>query len=212
MEEIVAGFLVCCLTLHLGENLWNLVKTRRNRQKQQLPSKTEPPQSPTFALAAIGTMLFWLESFLYPILVFSGLSFLFNSFPLQLRFPYDSWVQIFGMILTAIGYFLFSWSVIARERYAVSWGMTEHHRLVTWGPYRYVRHPSYLAYFLIILGLLFMLLNFLAAPSLIAVPGYFQVADEEEKMLMKRFGEQYQRYQRKTGRFWPRRPRASKNR
>lgn len=212
VEEIVAGFLVCCLTLHLGENLWNLVKTRRNRQKQQLPSKTEPPQSPTFALAAIGTMLFWLESFLYPILVFSGLSFLFNSFPLQLRFPYDSWVQIFGMILTAIGYFLFSWSVIARERYAVSWGMTEHHRLVTWGPYRYVRHPSYLAYFLIILGLLFMLLNFLAAPSLIAVPGYFQVADEEEKMLMKRFGEQYQRYQRKTGRFWPRRPRASKNR
>ena len=210
-EQIVAGFLVCCLTLHLGVNIWNLVKTRKNQRSQQLPSKTKPPQSPTFALAAIGTMLFWLESFLYPILVFSGLSFLFNSLPLQLRFPQDSWVQVFGMILTVVGYFLFSWSVIARERYAVSWGMAEHHRLVTWGPYRYVRHPSYLAYFLMIFGLLFMLLNFLAAPCLMAVPGYFQVADEEEKMLVARFGEQAQRYQRRTGRFWPRRPKVSKN-
>ena len=211
-EEIVAGFLVCCLTIHLGTNIWNLAKTRRPRQKPQLCSKAKPPQSPIFALAAIGTMLFWLESFLYPILVFTGLSFLFSSFPFQLRFPYDSWVQFLGMILTVTGYFLFSWGVIARERYAVSWGMTENHSLVTWGPYRYVRHPSYLAYFFMIFGLLFMLLNLLATPCLIAVPSYFQVADEEEKMLIARFGEQYQRYQRKTGRFWPRRPKASKNR
>jgi len=109
------------------------------------------------------------------------------------------------MILTVIGYSLFSWSVIARERYAASWGMSEEHRLVTWGPYRYVRHSSYLAYFLMILGLLFVLLNLLAAPCLIAIPGYFQVADEEEKMLLERFGEQYQQYQARTGRFWPRR-------
>ena len=165
-----------------------------------------------FALAAVGTMFFWLESFLYPILVFSSLSFVFQSFPLQLGFPYDFWVQIFGIILTVLGYLLFSWSVIARKKYAVSWGMTEQHRLVTWGPYRYVRHPSYLAYFLMIFGLLFMSLNLLAAPCLVAVPGYFQVADEEEKMLTARFGEQYQRYQRKTGRFWPRRSRVSENR
>ena len=165
-----------------------------------------------FALAAVSTMLFWLESFLYPILVFSSLSFVFHSLPLQLRFPHDSWVQIGGIILTVIGYLLFSWSVIAREKYAVSWSMVEHHRLVTWGPYCYVRHPSYLAYFLMIFGLLFMLLNLLAAPCLLAVPSYFQVADEEEKMLIAIFGEQYQRYQRKTGRFWPRqRSRISEN-
>jgi protein-S-isoprenylcysteine O-methyltransferase Ste14 len=156
-------------------------------------------------------MLFWLESFLYPIFVFTGLSFLFNSFPLQLSFAYDSWMQIFGMILTVAGYFLFSWSVIARGRHAVSWSMTENHSLVTWGPYHFVRHPSYLAYFLMIFGLLFTLLNSLVVPCLIAIPGYLQVADEEEKMLMARFGERYQRYQRKTGRFWPRRPKGSRD-
>lgn len=211
-EQIVAGVLVSCLTFHLSVNIWNLVKTRQNRGKKQSPSKTKRPESPTFALAAVGTMLFWLESFLYPTLVLSNLSSVFHSFPLQLTFPYDSWVQVFGMILTVTGYVLFSWSVIARKRYAISWGMAEHHRLVTWGPYRYVRHPSYLAYFLMIFGLLFMSLNLLAAPCLLAIPGYFQVANEEEKMLIARFGEQYERYQRKTGRFWPRRPKMSGNR
>jgi len=211
-EQIVAGVLVSCLTLHLSVNVWNLMKTRQNRRKRQSASNTKHPESPTFALAAVGMMLFWLESFLYLILVFSGLSFVFHSFPLQLGFPYDSWVQVFGIILTVVGYLLFSWSVIAKKRYAISWSMTEHHRLVTWGPYRYVRHPSYLAYFLMIFGLLFMLLNLLAAPCLLAGPGYFQVADKEEKMLTAIFGEQYQRYQRKTGRFWPRqRPRISEN-
>jgi len=204
-KEIVAGFLVCCLTLHLSANIWNLIKTRHQRRWPQSSPESKPPQTPAFALAALGTMLFWLESLLYPLLVFSGLSSLFNSHPLQLTFPCDSWVQALGMILTVIGYSLFSWSVIARERYAASWGMSEEHRLVTWGPYRYVRHSSYLAYFLMILGLLFVLLNLLAAPCLIAIPGYFQVADEEEKMLLERFGEQYQQYQARTGRFWPRR-------
>jgi protein-S-isoprenylcysteine O-methyltransferase Ste14 len=212
-EQIIAGVLVCCLTLHLGVNAWNLVKAPRTKRAHQSSSKSKPPKSPIFALAAIGTMLFWLESFLYPILVFSGLSFVFHSIPLQLGFPYDSWVQAFGVILTVTGYLLFSCSVIARKRYAVSWGMAEHHRLVTWGPYRYVRHPSYLAYFLMIFGLLFMLVNLLVAPCLLAIPSYFQVADEEEKMLIARFGEEYQRYQRKTGRFWPRRrPEISENR
>lgn len=211
-EQIIACVLVCCLTLHLGVNAWNLVKARQSRRTKKSSSKSKSPKSPMFALAAVGTMFFWLESFLYPILVFSGLSFVFQSFPLQLGFPYDFWVQAFGVILTVIGYLLFSWSVIARKKYAVSWGMTEQHRLVTWGPYHYVRHPSYLAYFLMIFGLLFMLLNLLAAPCLVAVPGYFQVADEEEKMLIARFGEQYQRYQRKTGRFWSRRSKVSENR
>ena len=211
-EQIIAGVLVCCLTLHLGINAWNLVKARHTRREQKSSSKSKSPKSPMFALAAVSTMLFWLESFLYPILVFSDFSFVFQSFPLQLRFPYDSWVQIGGIILTVIGCLLFSWSVIAREKYAVSWGMTEHHRMVTWGPYRYVRHPSYLAYFLMIFGLLFMWLNLLAAPCLLAIPGYFQVVDEEEKMLIARFGEEYQRYQTKTGRFWPRRSKVSEDR
>jgi len=84
-EQIVAGVLVSCLTLHLSVNVWNLMKTRQNRRKRQSASNTKHPESPTFALAAVGMMLFWLESFLYLILVFSGLfRFSFVSFAVRI--------------------------------------------------------------------------------------------------------------------------------
>jgi len=111
--------------------------------------------------------------------------------------------QIVGLVLTGAGYFLFIWSVIARARYAVSWAMTENHRLVTWGPYRYVRHLSYLGYFLMFLGLFFTWPNFLTLFPLIAIPGYVRVTVEEERFLLLRFGDQFLEYQRRTGRFIP---------
>lgn len=107
------------------------------------------------------------------------------------------------MILTFFGYFIFLWSVFARGRYATTWKMLENHKLVTWGPYRYVRHPSYLAYFLMFFGLFLILLNLLALLPLIAIPGYIKIVEYEEKLLIKRFDEKYIEYQRKTGKFIP---------
>jgi len=86
------------------------------------------------------------------------------------------YLQIVGLVLTGTGYFLVNWSVVARGEYAVSWAMTENHRLVAWGPYRYVRHPSYLGYFPMFLGLLSLWPHLLTLLPLIAVPGYIRVA------------------------------------
>jgi protein-S-isoprenylcysteine O-methyltransferase Ste14 len=113
------------------------------------------------------------------------------------------------MLLTAFGYFLFVWSVLARGRYATSWDMSEDHKLVTWGPYRYVRHPSYAAYFILFAGLFLMLVNLIAVIPFIAIPGYVQITNIEEELLAKRFGDEYAHYQRITGKFFLKR---SKNR
>lgn len=83
--------------------------------------------------------------------------------------------------------------------------MPENHKLVTWGPYRYVRHPAYLAYFILFIGLPLTLLNLIAIIPLIAVPGYIRIANIEEALLTKRFGNEYQRYQQATGKFFPKR-------
>jgi len=160
-----------------------------------------------FSFAAFGTLLFFLESILYSFLVFTGISSTLNIFFLQLQFQYDSYVQIVGIVVTGAGYFLFIWSVVARGKYAVSWAMAENHRLVTWGPYRYVRHPSYLGYFLMFFGLFLIWLNLVAMVPLAAIPGYAQVAAKEEELLMRRFGEEYIRYREITGRFFPKRKR-----
>jgi len=38
---------------------------------------------------------------------------------------------------------------------------------------------------------------------MLAIPGYYQITFEEERLLVLRFGEEYVNYQNRTGRFVP---------
>lgn len=149
-------------------------------------------------------MIFGAESLLFPTIALTGFLSFLNSFPFRIGFQHDSIVQIIGLTLLTSGYVLFWLSIIARGQYAVSWDMPDGHRLVTCGPYRYVRHPSYLAYSLMFLGFVLAWLNLLAVPSLISIPGYYLMTGIEEKILIERFGDEYRTYQEKTGRLFPR--------
>lgn len=204
-ETLVAGFLAACLIIFYGVNLYNLEKFRRVKKGLKYQAEVKLPRKLLFVSAAFGTFVLFIESALYIVLVFTGFPKALTDSWLQTRFPFDSLVQVIGLSFTAFGYFLFIWSVIARGRYATSWEMPENHKLVTWGPYRYVRHPAYLAYFILFIGLPLILLNLIAIIPLIAVPGYIRIANIEEELLIKRFGGEYQRYQRTTGKFFPKR-------
>ncbi len=199
----IAVFLTVCLTIFAIVNLYNLSKYDGSGQQIRYKAEVERPSGLFLVLAGFGTVTFFIESTLYILLVFTGLQPVVARSFLQLRFPYDSWVQLAGIIETAFGYILFIWSVLARGRYATSWAMRENQKLVTWGPYRYVRHPSYLAYFILFTGLFLVHLNLIATIPFIAVPGYVHIATIEEEMLTERFGEAYQEYKRKTGKFFP---------
>ncbi|MGQ9566241.1 MAG: methyltransferase family protein [Candidatus Bathyarchaeales archaeon] len=126
-----------------------------------------------------------------------------DNFLLTLGFLFGFHAHVLGVVLTSVGYFLFTWSVIARGRYSTAWEMPTNHKLVTWGPYRYVRHPSYLAYFVLFFGLFFIWPTWASLLTLVAIPGYIGVAKAEEKMLIHRFGDQYLAYQREVGQFFP---------
>jgi protein-S-isoprenylcysteine O-methyltransferase Ste14 len=193
------------LVIFFALNLFNLLGAQRRKRGVSIKSVTvdETPEVKFLALSMLGTSVFFLLSITYPILVFTGLSQLMDSFSLQLRFQYDVVVQGVGILFEIVGYSLFAWSVIARGRFATSWEMSENHKLVTWGPYRYVRHPSYTAYFLMFLGLFFLLLNLLALVTFIAIPGYIGIATCEEQMLTSRFSNEYMEYEKKVGRFLP---------
>lgn len=114
-----------------------------------------------------------------------------------------SLLEPFGLVVMVLGYAIFIWSVVARGRYATSWQMPADHRLVDWGPYRYVRHPSYLGYFLMFTGFLLLWQNALALIPLIAIPGYLLITRSEEKMLVAKFGDKYVQYQKHVGQFLP---------
>ena len=73
------------------------------------------------------------------------------------------------------------------------------------GPFRYLRHPMYMACIVFYLGLF---LSTMSLFSLIVLLGIFlfynHMADYEENFLIKKYGRQYVEYKQKTNRWLPR--------
>lgn len=80
------------------------------------------------------------------------------------------------------------------------------HTLVTTGPYRWVRHPMYTSLFIFTIALLFASANWLIGLplvlSLIAI--VVNRIDREEALMIETFGDEYHKYMKRTGRFFPR--------
>jgi len=201
-DFFIAFVLLVCFVCFASINLHNILVTHRRADRVKSVAEVESPRGFIVGVAAFGTGVYFVEAFLFQLLVFSGYGFVLWSLPLQL--PSNVYLQFIGVVLTVIGYFLFIWSVRARGRFSVSWAMPEDQKLVSWGPYRYVRHPSYSGYFLMFVGFFLMWSSVVAVLPLFAVLGYYRVTFDEEAFLVRRFGDAYREYQRKTGRFAPR--------
>lgn len=203
VEFLAAIVISICLIVFGSVNSYNILVVHKRRGQGKTYAEAEHPSGFVVNMAALGTLIYFLEVFAYLLLVFFGPTSLLRDMPLYFEFSLTPFIQILGLFLTVAGYSLFIWSVIARGQYATSWAMPENQKLVTWGPYKHIRHPSYTGYLLMFFGLFFIWLNLLTLLPLMAIPGYFSVASEEEKLLAHRFGDEYLNYQKRTGRFIP---------
>jgi len=78
------------------------------------------------------------------------------------------------------------------------------HTLVTRGPYRWVRHPFYDSGALCILANSLVASNwFILLTGVLALLLLVVRTRKEEENLLKRFGDDYRTYMKRTGRFWP---------
>jgi len=81
----------------------------------------------------------------------------------------------------------------------------QQHTLVTAGPYRWVRHPFYLAFALAVVANTLTTANwFVAATGIVAWILIAIRTPLEEARLIERFGDDYRHYCDRTGRFFPR--------
>jgi protein-S-isoprenylcysteine O-methyltransferase Ste14 len=82
----------------------------------------------------------------------------------------------------------------------------EKHVLVTHGPYRWVRHPLYSSATIALVSLSTLAANwFMLAMACVAFIGMAAlVVPREEAELIRKFGDEYREYVRRTGRFAPR--------
>jgi len=77
-------------------------------------------------------------------------------------------------------------------------------KLVNDGIYRYIRHPQYLGFLVLTLGMNIQyttILTLLMWPLLIVL--YYRLARIEEKEVEEKFGEEYRQYKQKTPMFFP---------
>lgn len=116
------------------------------------------------------------------------------------------WMQIVGLFLVIAGAFLLSWARrVIRGQFSGHVRIQEGHQLVVNGPYHFVRHPGYLGYILIVLGIAvgFSSLAAAAALILLLLPGLIYRIHVEEKMLVEAFGTDYIQYATRTKRLLP---------
>ncbi|MCK4473131.1 MAG: isoprenylcysteine carboxylmethyltransferase family protein, partial [Anaerolineae bacterium] len=113
--------------------------------------------------------------------------------------------QVVGFLIFYAGAMMLNWALFVAGKYlrpSIA-GVYEEHKLIQTGPLGIVRHPYYVSYVLILVGLSLALLTWWPlVPALCVVIGIYPTARTEEEMLIERFGEEYIEYQRKVGMFF----------
>ncbi len=110
-----------------------------------------------------------------------------------------------GLLLAVLGLGLIFWSGLALGRfYSQEVTLQEGHRLITRGPYKIVRHPRYLGIFIMGVGqsLLFHSWIGIGLTMLAMVFVFFRIHDEEI-LMHKEFGAEWEAYCRKTRKLMP---------
>ncbi len=120
--------------------------------------------------------------------------------------PLPAIVRWSGVALIAMGGLFFVWTLHNLGRNLTDTVVIRReHRLVTTGPYRWVRHPFYLSFALCAIGFALATANPLFLVNGSIVFGFLVARTRiEEDRLIQRFGDDYRDYMSRVGRFWPR--------
>ncbi len=128
------------------------------------------------------------------------------SFMTWAYIPYNFMVNIVGIALLIAVTALFWWTSIALGiNYHGPMKLHPDHALVTDGPYRFIRHPTYLAFPLFHISLFLLTNNYvlLLAGLIMSLYTNHRRIQVEEKLLIERFGDDYINYTKKAGRYFP---------
>jgi protein-S-isoprenylcysteine O-methyltransferase Ste14 len=144
----------------------------------------------------IGGLILWLSPFVY----------LINpEWMAWSKIGLPDWVRWLGVGLGVLCVLAIYWlfSSIGSGITPTSATRTEH-KLVTSGPYRWVRHPLYTAGSSMFVAFGMMADNwFIALLGILAFIGMAIRTPKEEASLIEKFGDEYREYMKTTGRFLP---------
>ncbi len=154
-----------------------------------------------------------LLTYIFPLITWLPVAYLIyceRSSLLSCKFVFPTFLSLVGIVIFMAGVLLQFWT-LKLLRLSGLMGMPEiskktKGRFVAEGPFRVVRHPTYLSHTMMFLGVFLMtgvttvgismIIDLLAVQSM--------VIPLEEKELMSRFGEEYRQYRNRVPRYFPR--------
>lgn len=116
------------------------------------------------------------------------------------------WQQVLGFLLVVIGLGI---AVIGRYNLGTNWANCYEYQvkpkqeLVTKGIYAYIRHPLYAGISLFLIGSELVVQSYLFYVYCFVFLGANQQAKWEEELLLRKFGDTYKSYMKRTKRFIP---------
>ena len=149
--------------------------------------------------------LLLIFSFLWLALLF----FLRHPIPLTLSIPFRVCALVLGTLLYYSGLALYLWGVYSlgemfKPSSAFGVQLNVGHRLITHGPFAFVRHPLYLGLQIAAIGGLLVYRNWTFLFVLVNCLGLFIRARREEQALAAEFGEEWKAYSQKVHIWIPR--------
>ena len=134
------------------------------------------------------------------------LFYVFSSILDFANYGLPNWIGWVGATLFGLSSWLLwrSHADLGRN-WTITLGLRVEHELITKGIYSYIRHPMYAAHLLWAVSLVLLLHNWIAGYSLLvfALPHYLLRVKKEEDMMLKKFGNEYKEYAKRTGRIFP---------
>ena len=136
--------------------------------------------------------------------------FLYCFLPGYCRWSYLSlpvWLRLPGLVLAVLALLLLYWSHRSLGgNFSTGLAPKTNHRIILNGPYALIRHPMYLAYFILFVGAFLISANWVIGTAGLMIIGMLMTFRRvrEERFLIERFGDAYGEYRARTGAFVPR--------
>jgi protein-S-isoprenylcysteine O-methyltransferase Ste14 len=168
-------------------------------RSQSSGEKLDRRQEGLFVLATLRPVaaVFWIAAFAWMI---NPAWLAWSSLALSI------WLRWVGVVSLLCGSALLAWTFRTLGKNLTDTVVTrKNHTLVMHGPYFWIRHPLYSSAAMVILGISLIASNWFFLVAGIAVLAILIMRTRTEEMnLVARFGDGYQRYMDRTGRFLPR--------
>ena len=196
VDEAMITTTICEIVWFAGLVGWYVIRypfERRAKKVDVTRSLFGRRESGLLALAFLGL---WLVPLIYAL----------TGFPAALDRPLIPAIAILGVIALCGALVLFYRShADLGKNWSISLQIRNEHRLVTTGIYRFIRHPMYTSFFLLAIAQVLLLPNWLAGLTGLVGVGilYAFRVRQEERMMIERFGTDYQNYMAHTARLIP---------